>query len=329
MTGRRFGVGVIGCGLIGRKRILNLPGTCGLVSVFDVDTAAANNAVSLSDDGATVAGSVEELLREPTIDIVIVATNHLGLAETAVKAVEHGKHVLIEKPGGISAEALSRVGEAVRKNGSVVHVGYNHRFHPSMLMARDIVRSGAHGGLLWIRARYGHGGRLGYDKEWRAEKAISGGGELLDQGSHLIDLTRFFFGESSLAYSRLETAYWDMEVEDNAFLALEPRSGGTAWLHASWTEWKNTFSLEIALRTAKIDITGLGGSYGPETLTLYEMQPEMGPPPSRTHTWDASDVSWRLEIEDFVAAIGGAEPIGATLHDALATLDIIGKAYAT
>lgn len=322
-----FGVGVIGCGLIGRKRIMNLPSSCRLVSVFDVNSSAADEAAALGGSGALVARSVDEILQDPTINVVIVATNHRGLAEIAERAVARGKHVLVEKPGGISAAALSRVGQLARENKVVVHVGFNHRFHPSMLKTHEIIRSGKYGEMMWVRGRYGHGGRVGYDKEWRADRTLSGGGELLDQGSHLIDLTRFFFGASTLSYSKLTTSFWDMEVEDNAFLALEPLSGGVAWLHASWTEWKNLFSLEITLRNAKIDISGLGGSYGMESLTLYEMQPEMGPPPSQTFSWDASDISWKLELEDLISAIDGADHVGATLEDAVATLEIIGKAY--
>ena len=140
--------------------------------------------------------------------------------------------------------------------------------------------SGRYGPLMFVRARYGHGGRLGYEQEWRADRpTVSGGGELVDQGSHLIDLVRACFGDVDLAFAEMRTMFWKMDVEDNAFLALRPRSGGFAWLHASWTEWKNLFSFEVMLERAKLEVNGLGGSYGPEQLTLYEMAPEMGPPP--------------------------------------------------
>ena len=327
MTANGIGVGVIGCGLIGRKRLLNLPEDCRPVAVYDVVQEAAVAASALTADAPYVAGSTAEILNDPDISIVVVATNHAGLAVTAHQVLQHGKHVLIEKPGSISAEALRPIVGLAESSGLCAHVGFNHRFHPSMLLARELIHSGTYGELLWVRGRYGHGGRIGYEKEWRADRRVSGGGELLDQGSHLIDLNRFFFGDANLVYSRLTTSFWDMEVEDNAFLVLEPMTGGTSWLHASWTEWKNTFSLEITLRTAKIDINGLGGSYGPETLTLFEMQPEMGPPPSTVHTWDKTDDSWKLEFGDFLGAISGKPSIGATVQDAFATLSVIERAY--
>jgi predicted dehydrogenase len=327
MTKKSFGVGIVGCGLIGRKRILNLPSSCNLVAVYDVHQNIAKETSLLLREPAEVSDSVYSLVTHPKVDIVIVATAHSALAEISSLAVSQNRHVLVEKPGAISAQALAPVAKEAWNSGSVVHVGFNHRFHPSMMMAREIVRSGKYGDLLWVRGRYGHGGRLGYEKEWRAQRTLSGGGELLDQGSHLIDLTRFLFGDCALAYSRLTTSFWDMDVEDNAFVVLETGTGGTAWLHASWTDWKNTFSYEITLRNAKIDINGLGGSYGVESLTLYEMQPEMGPPPRQTFSWDTSDISWRLELEDLVSTIRGSSPMGATVEDALATLSIIEKAY--
>jgi predicted dehydrogenase len=276
-----------------------------------------------------VASSLEVMLDDPKIDIVIVATTHKDLVPTAIKAVEHKKHVLIEKPGSLNFDAIEELEQIVLASDVKVHVGFNHRFHPALLKAKEIINSNKYGALLWIRACYGHGGRFGYEKEWRAKREISGGGELVDQGSHLIDLTRCLVGDVTMAFSDVQTSFWNMEVEDNAFIALRPLSGGMAWLHASWTEWKNTFSFEIALRTAKIDINGIGGSYGTETLTLYEMQTEMGPPPSSIQQWNQSDDSWKLELEDFIRSTQNNEyvPIGTTLDDAVEVWKIIAEAY--
>ena len=324
-----YGVAVIGCGLIGKKRIAALPNNCTLKYVFDVVVENAQSASSLIDYPVIVATSLEAILNDPQIDIVIVATTHKDLVPTAVQVVAHKKHVLIEKPGSLNFDEISELQRMVSASDVKVHVGFNHRFHPALVKAKEIIDSDKYGPLLWIRARYGHGGRFGYEKEWRAKREISGGGELVDQGSHLIDLTRYFTGDVITAFSEVQTSFWNMEVEDNAFIALRPLKGGMAWLHASWTEWKNTFSFEIALQTAKIDINGLGGSYGTETLTLYEMQPEMGPPPSSTQNWNQSDDSWKLELDDFIRSIQDNEyvPTGTTLNDAVEVWKIIAEAY--
>jgi len=328
-TGRPLKVAVIGCGLIGKKRIAALPNECTLKYVFDVVAENAHIASSLVDYPVIVATSLDAILNDPHVDVVIIATTHKDLVPTAMQVVEYKKHVLIEKPGTLNFEEISTLQRMVSVSDVKVHVGFNHRFHPALAKAKEILDSDKYGALLWIRARYGHGGRLGYENEWRAKREISGGGELVDQGSHLIDLTRYFAGDVTTAFSDVQTSFWNMEVEDNAFIALRPCSGGLAWLHASWTEWKNKFSFEIALRTAKIEISGLGRSYGTETLTLYEMQPEMGRPLISTQQWTQSDDSWKLELRDFIRSIQDKEyvPVGATLNDAVEVWKIIAEAY--
>src|SRR5260370_4565918 len=208
-------------------------------------------------------------------------------------------------------------------------MGNNYRWHPAARKAREILDAGRTGPLMFVRARYGHGGRTGYDREWRADAAISGGGELIDQGVHLIDLSRWYLGaDIADVRGRVVTAYWDMKVEDNAFLTLTTTSGRVAHLHASCTEWKNLFSFEIYARDAKLHLEGLGGSYGIERLYHYQMRPEMGPPDTVIHEYPLADTSWAEEWRDFRAAIGRAPGMGPTLEDALAALRAVGEEYA-
>src|SRR5439155_26745498 len=170
-------------------------------------------------------------------------------------------------------------------------------------------RRRALGPIMVVRGRYGHGGRIGYEKEWRADPKISGGGELIDQGVHLIDLAGIFLGQFSTIDGHISTSFWDMPVEDNAFLSLRNSGGCTAWLHASCTEWKNLFSLEIYGRNAKLHWEGLGGSYGVERLSFYQMSPQMGPPETTIFEFPRGDESWKLEINEFFEDIRlGREP---------------------
>lgn len=329
MSEERFvtGVGLVGCGFIGQKRVAQLPPGARLIACHDRDATRAEATAAAS--GAVAARDLEDLLAFDDIDLVIVATTHDGLCEVALAAVEHKHHVLVEKPGAHHVKPLLHLRDRARENDVIVRVGYNHRFHPALRRVRELVESEQHGRLLFVRARYGHGGRLGYEREWRADPQRSGGGELIDQGSHLVDLVRFLFGDVDLAFAELRTAFWEMPVEDNAFLALRPRTGGFAWLHASWTEWKNTFSFEVMLERAKLEVTGLGGSYGTERLTVFEMQPAMGPPPSATCEFPESDGSWHHELADVLAAIDGSPTVGASLDDAIAVMSIIEEAYGT
>jgi predicted dehydrogenase len=319
-------LGIVGCGLIGRKRA-EAARVCGVrvALVSDLDETRAKN---LSDiTGATAVTSWQAVI-DSDVDLVNVAVTHDMLAPIALAAVEAGKHVLIEKPAGRTAAELEPLIAAGRRRQKCIKVGFNHRFHPAILKAKEIVDSGAIGPLMFIRGRYGHGGRIGYETEWRCVKEKSGGGELVDQGSHLIDLSRWFLGDLKLCYAAMPTYFWDVEVDDNCFLALQTAGGNMAWLHASWSEWKNMFSLEIYARTGKLTIDGLGGSYGTERLTYHKMLPQLGPPETAMWEYPFPDTSWTTEFQEFLAAVKAErDPIGG-IEDAHAVLSLIDEAYA-
>lgn len=318
--------GIIGCGLIGWKRASVIRGKNSVEVAADIKIERAKELAAEFDIKKTT-DDPDRVVSNPDVDAVIVATTHDVLAKIALKAIEAGKHVLIEKPGARNADELIPVIEAAKKKNVTVKIGFNHRFHPGLQKAKSIVDSGDLGPLMFIRGRYGHGGRLGYEKEWRAQPEISGGGELLDQGVHLIDLSRWFLGELSPAGGSLNTYFWDMQVDDNAFILLKTAQDQVAWLHATWTEWKNMFSFEIYGKKGKLHIEGLGGSYGTERLTYYRMLPEMGPPETEMYEFPGEDLSWKLEFDDFCESVAsGSKPCG-NLEDAAASLSIVDAYY--
>lgn len=319
-----FGVGIIGCGLIGQKRAKAL-GEGRLLACADVSEARAN--ALAGNSGAKAFADWRKLLALPEIDVVVIATLHDSLAEITFAAVEAGKHVLVEKPAARTPAELEPVMRAVESRGVKVHVGFNHRYHRAFRKAREIYNTGALGELMFIRARYGHGGRIGYDKEWRAKPELSGGGELIDQGPHLIDLSRWFLGEFHEVQGFAHTYYWDMPVDDNSFLLLKTEKQQVAFLHASCTEWKNLFSMEIYGRNAKLEISGLGGSYGLERLTYYKMLPEMGPPETTSWEYPMGDDSWAVEMAEFYEDIRLDRHPAAGLKDAYEVLKVIEKVY--
>lgn len=317
-------IGIVGCGLIGGKRAASARGH-DIVAVSDIDSSRA--AALASRHGATVHPEWRDLLAVD-LDAVIVATTHDSLSGIALEAVRAGCHVLVEKPAGRNAAEVRAVMEAAEAANRVVQVGFNHRFHPAMLKARTLVDADEIGPLMYIRGRYGHGGRPGMEKEWRCRPELSGGGELIDQAPHLIDLSRWFLGDLTVEYGYVPTLFWDLPVDDNCFLALRARSGEVAWLHASWTEWKNMFSFEIYGRTGKLHIEGLGGSYGTERLTFYRMLPEMGPPETTIWEYPFVDKSWDREFAEFAAAVLGHVPsTGGNIKDAYEVLKIVDRVY--
>jgi predicted dehydrogenase len=316
-------IGIVGCGLIGQKRAAAIDND-ELVVVCDSNLERAGALAART--GAHAVDDWRKVL-DSNIDTVIVATSHDGLAPITLAAVEAKKRVLVEKPAARSLQELLPVRDAARRQGVSVKTGYNHRFHPGLMEAKKIVEGGALGPLYYIRACYGHGGRRGYEQEWRCNSAISGGGELIDQGSHLIDLSRWFLGDLTLDYVASPTFFWPMDVEDNCFLALRGQRGEMAWLHATWTEWKNTFSFEITGRDGKLAVNGLGGSYGNERLTFYKMLPQMGPPEITNWDYPSSDASWASELADFKSDQNGEPTNIADIDDACAVLGIIETAY--
>ena len=319
-------VGIVGCGLVGTKRASVL-GTHDLVRCADLDLTRAE-ALAAQHPGALPTADPRTIFEDDSIEVVIVATPHNMLASSALSAVRAGKHVLVEKPAGRSTVEVQQLHVEACHRRVVVRVGFNHRFHPALQRAHTIFEEGGIGDLMYIRGRYGHGGRPGYEREWRADPRASGGGELLDQGSHLIDLSRWFAGEITEVSGHVGTFFWPMPVEDNAFVYLKSASGVVAWLHASWTEWKNTFSFEVFGRTGKLQVDGLGGSYGTERLTYYRMLPEMGPPETTSWEFPGEDRSWRNEFENFVSCAQGAGgSTSASAQDALGNLRIVEELY--
>ncbi len=323
-----YKVGIIGCGLISAKRAdaLKKFDNSQLAIVADVDAGRAEKLAA--DHGCTHTTDWRRVTSSKDVDIVIVSTTNNLLAPMTIDAIKHGKHVLVEKPAARNPEELEEVIKAYERKGDVtVKVGFNHRFHPAFDKAREIIRTENIGDVMFLRARYGHGGRIGYDKEWRACREIAGGGELLDQGSHIIDLSRYFMGDFETAIGYCDTFYWDMEVEDNCFALLRTKTGQVAQLHASCTQWKNIFSMEIFCRTGQINIDGLGRSYGKETLTYYKMKPEMGPPDKYVYEWDGPDDSWEKEYRNLIESIEENKKPNGNLYDAYENLKIVSEIY--
>lgn len=318
----KFAFALVGCGGVGRKRAAAMPEGAALLWAVDPNPSqqavAGNFHWALTPSGA---------LRDPEVDAVIVATPNAHLYPIAMSALQSGKHVLVEKPGAISEDQLCSLLTIAIQRNLHVHVGYNHRYHPAISKAYQMVKEGAIGPLMHIRGRYGHGGRLGYEREWRADPKLSGGGELMDQGVHLIDLAHWFMWEglTTEISGHVASSFWNMPVEDNAFVCIKNRKQ-TAWLHASCTEWKNLFSFEIFGKTGKLQIDGLGGSYGTERLTYYKMLPEMGPPETTIWEYPGPDLSWRTELVDFVTA-AQTRPNQDSLVDAIRTLEVVEKIY--
>ena len=314
-------IAIIGCGVIGGKRAELLPNNVRLIGCFDI-LPKVSQEFALKFQ-TTAFDSLDQILKIQNLDAVVVSTKHDSLSKISIAALQKGLHVFVEKPGAIRYLELLKMSEIATSNNLKLHIGYNHQYHPGIQKAHSLIANGEIGPLMFIRARYGHGGRIGYEKEWRADKAQSGGGELIDQGTHLIEIAISLLGEIELDYCATPTYFWNMRVEDNAFISAKNKSGAIAFLHASCTEWKNLFSFEIFGRDGKLQIDGLGGSYGVERLTLYKMLPQLGPPETSAWEYPMGDSSWALECREFFRDIQDGRESLPGLYDAAKALEIV------
>ncbi|MBF0361692.1 MAG: Gfo/Idh/MocA family oxidoreductase [Oligoflexia bacterium] len=340
-----FNVAIVGAGLIGGKRAKSMQQMPNInVKVIcdkRIEVAQAlKNTFKDKDNNIAVYESYDEFLnhrsqKELNLNLIIVATTNNLLTPITMQALHLGIDVLVEKPAARNLKEFESIVDHIKYNPQrKVKIGFNHRFHPAIMQAKKLIDAGELGEpdkLMFLRGRYGHGGRVGYNREWRANQDISGGGELLDQGVHLIDLSRYFLGKNFTEIKgSAHTYYWNMEVDDNAFLDLKTESGQTAFLHVSSSEWKNLFSLEIYGPKGKIHLEGLGGSYGVERCAFYRMLEKMGPPETTIWEYPGEDNSWREELESFIRAIEenqANEKINGNIYDGYHALSIVDKIY--
>ena len=319
-------VAIIGAGLIGAKRAEVVVKNSNLKIICDVDSSRAKTIAKKHTSAFCF--DYKEVINQDAIDAVIVATTNEYLAPISVASLNAGKHVLCEKPLGRNVEESQEILSAAEKSGKIIKTGFNHRFHPAIIKTKELLDKKAIGEILNIRSRYGHGGRLGMEQEWRCSKELCGGGELIDQGVHIIDLCRWFTSmEVTQVYGKTYTSFWKTDVEDNAFFNLEFRNGILAQCHVSWTNWKNIFSFEIFGTNGYIKIEGLGGSYGVETLEVGHRKKEGGIPDIEYFEYPDEDNSWELEWKEFKQAIeNNREPIGSGI-DGLKANQIVDVIY--
>lgn len=320
---------IIGAGKIGsiRAQVIKKLSPKSRLYIFDKNLKNATK-LARTVKGIVVKSS-SRILKDPSIEIVVVAVTNKYSKNICLQALKNKKHVLCEKPMGRNYRDALAIFNTVKKYKKVFKCGFNHRYHPAIQEAKKLCATGKIGKLLFIRAAYGHGGRSGYEKEWRARKFLSGGGELLDQGSHLIDLCQWFFNfeEVKKSHCFAKTMFWKMDVEDNAFGIIETKSGKVAQIHASWTQWKNMFRFEVYGTKGAIEIDGLGKSYGAETLKLHERLKSGIPPKITEKRFSGLDKSWELEWRDFVRAIRANKKVMSNEYESVSVMKIINSLY--
>ena len=324
-------IGIAGFGKIGQLRYQILSQHNG----FEVVSILEKNPETAVPPGVFRAKTFKDLLDQDLDAVMICAFNDV-LAEYTLKALKKNIHVFCEKPPARTVKELMKVSAQYLESKVVLKYGFNHRFHYCVIEAKRMISEGKFGKLISARGVYGKAGSIDYDKNWRNYKKVSGGGILIDQGIHMLDLLRYLSeDEFTVKHALVKTLFWNIEAEDNAFILLEGEKGAIASIHSSATQWKHKFLLELTFENGYINLDGiLSGtrSYAPETIKygLREFEDitwAMGKPQEHT-IWFENDHSWQLEIEEFYNSIQGTQEVeNGSIDDAVKTLSLVEAVY--
>ena len=324
-------VGLAGYGVVGKRRLECVKRHPEMEIVAVCDQAFSKNTVV---DGVHYYKDYNYLLKEEDLDILIVCVTNDIAAEVTVAGLESGLHVFCEKPPGRNVSDVAHVAEVSKKYPQQkLMYGFNHRYHDSIVEALRIIKSNILGDVINLRGVYGKSQLITFNQpDWRTKRDIAGGGVLLDQGIHMVDLMRLFAGEFIDVYSFIENSHWNYDVEDNAYALMRTESGKVAMLNSSATQWRHRFHLDINLEKGSLILGGLlsgSKSYGAETLTVVSANPEndKGDPKEVTTRYN-TDPSWYAEIKEFADCILNNRKItSGTAYDALQTMKLVYKIY--
>jgi predicted dehydrogenase len=266
-------------------------------------------------------------------DVLFIALPNYLSGKLTIDALQHGSHVFCEKPPARNLIELNKVLEAeIRNPGLHLTYGFNHRFHPSVKMALELVESGQLGDLIDMRGVYGKSAIIRYNSsEWRCQRDLAGGGILLDQGIHMVDMMRLMAGDFEEIHSFVSNSHWRHDVEDNAYAIMRTGAGVVAMIHSSATQWRHRFQLDITLTKGSITLTGILSStrsYGAETITVATSTPDLLGEPNEVTTRFSSDTSWQEETSDFLHSVhSGINPTSSSSQHALKTMEVVYAIY--
>ncbi len=329
MIRQELKVGIAGYGVVGKRRRKYIDEHPNLTTIAVCDQGFSTP--GRFSDGIAFYPTYVDLIKEP-LDILFVSLPNYLAPEVTITGLEHDLHVFCEKPPGRDVEDVIKVMNVeARHPGLVLKYGFNHRYHDSVRAAQQLIQSGELGDIINLRGVYGKSKIIPFSGGWRAERRYAGGGILLDQGIHMLDLMRLFCGEFEEVKSFISNRYWNHDVEDNAYAIMRDKSGRIAMLHSSATQWEHRFRLEIAMTRGSLELSGLltgSKSYGEESLLIQRTDGADNGTQRFERIKYLEDVSWRGEIQEFANAILNDEKITHGMStDALATMKLVYQVY--
>lgn len=329
-AGDKLRVGIAGFGVVGRRRKACVDAHPNMEVVAVCDRIFPDAGII---DGLQHYRHYEELLKED-LDVLFVCLTNDVAPDATIAGLESGLHVFCEKPPGRTVEDVVRVMRVERQHPELkLKYGFNHRYHESVTEAMDVVSSGRMGRLINMRGVYGKSKLITFNQtDWRTKRAVAGGGVLLDQGIHLVDLMRLFAGEFKEVHSFVSNTHWGFDVEDNAYALMRSTNGVVAQFTSSATQWRHMFNLEMTLEEGSVILAGIlsgSKSYGAETLTIVSVDHAVdnGDPREQRILYNR-DPSWEEEVADFGRAILEGAPVGhGSSQDALETMKLVYRIY--
>lgn len=333
MTGTegKLRVGIAGYGVVGKRRRQFIDRHPALVTVAVADR-------NIAEDGVLPYGTRQyrhyrDLIDRETLDILFVCLTNDVAAEVTMAGLDHGLHVFCEKPPGRDLQDIADVIACERRHpGLKLKYGFNHRYHDSVRDALALVRGGELGRILDLRGVYGKSAIISFGQnDWRSKREIAGGGILLDQGIHMVDLMRLFAGEFTEIQAIVSNRFWGHDVEDNAYALMRTEDGTVAMLHSSATQWRHRFQLDITLERGGLTLAGIlsgSKSYGAETLTVvWATEDDAGDPREQTTRYN-QDPSWADEIADFAdCVVSGRAVSEGSSQEAFQTMQLVYRIY--
>ena len=324
-------VGIAGYGIVGKRRrqFIDIHSNLKTVAVCDQNFAVPE----IMTDGIKAFSSYDQLLNEP-LDILFVCLPNYLAADVTIAGLERGLHVFCEKPPGRNVADIARVRKVEKMCPHLLlKYGFNHRYHGSVQEALKIIQSGELGEIINLRGVYGKSKIIPFSGGWRSERRYAGGGVLLDQGIHMVDLMRLYCGDVSEIKSIVTNDYWNHDVEDNAYALMRNARGQVAILHSTATQWQHRFILEITLRDGYLELRGIlsgSKSYGEEQLIIGRRdESDVGTLKNETIKY-LEDHSWRDEIFEFAESILNGTPVqSGTSEDALKTMELVYRIYSS
>ena len=331
-SNHKLKVGIIGYGVVGKKRhsILKKYKQLNVIAASDVN----DKSLLVLPKNIQQFNDYKKLINESNCNVVFISVPNRYAADATKLALRKGMHVFCEKPPARSSRELTPIKNLIQGKKIKLKYGFNHRYHASILKASEIMNSKRLGKIVAMRGIYGKSKIISFDQsDWRSKRSEAGGGILLDQGIHMLDLMIFFANEKfKKVFSIVKNNFWHHDVEDNAFALMETSSGIVAQLHSSATQWRHKFNLEIILERGALVFGGLltgSKSYGDETLTVIESKPDRdkGLPKEKIYKFNR-DISWAEEIKEFIRAIEqDKDIIHGTYQEALLTMKLIEQIY--